>query len=221
MSEGDFTLVVAPAPDDETLGACGLIARAVKRPMDVVLITDGAASHPGSIASPRQRLAPVRLAEMRTAVTMLRLGAGRLYLLCLRVEAVSRNGAAARRAMSRMTRHTGECRAKIIRDTRRHDPQSDHPAALRMCKAAVARLSARLLAYLIWNLLLSPDQRIFAQRGRSFRLDVRAARSGTLARTNAHQIETGTLTDIADGFTLRNTLLQKARSRHKAYVQCT
>lgn len=61
-------VVLAPHPDDELLGAGALIARAVRagRVVAVVLLTDGAASHPGQAG-----LAERRLAEARAGVAAL------------------------------------------------------------------------------------------------------------------------------------------------------
>ncbi|ANJ27323.1 PIG-L family deacetylase [Agromyces aureus] len=48
----DRLMVLAAHPDDETLGAGGLLATAAARgiPTAVVIVTDGAASHPGSLS---------------------------------------------------------------------------------------------------------------------------------------------------------------------------
>jgi LmbE family N-acetylglucosaminyl deacetylase/protein-L-isoaspartate O-methyltransferase len=65
-------LVLAAHPDDETLGAGGLIADAAVRglPVTVVVVTDGAASHPGSATSSRSLVA-TRAEEARVAVGLL------------------------------------------------------------------------------------------------------------------------------------------------------
>ncbi|GIG23663.1 hypothetical protein Cch01nite_43870 [Cellulomonas chitinilytica] len=66
-------VVVAAHPDDETLGAGGLIAElaAVGRPAEVVVVTDGAASHPGSPTITPAALAVRRVDEVRRAVAQL------------------------------------------------------------------------------------------------------------------------------------------------------
>lgn len=222
VSDGGPILVVAPHPDDETLGCGGLIAlaSAAKLPVDVVLATDGAASHPGSIAFPPERLAAVRLEEMRTALTTLGLGADRLHSLGLRDGTVAKDGAGARRAIKELTEYARERRVKIICTTWRHDPHSDHQAVFRICKAAAARASARLLAYPTWGWLLPPDQWIFAPRVRGFRLDVETVLPVKLAAIKAHRTQTGMITDTPDGFVLPEALLQKTCSRHEAYLQC-
>lgn len=67
---GGRVVVVAAHPDDETLGAGGLLAElaATGRPAEVVVVTDGAASHPGSPTVGPEALAVRRAAEVRLAV---------------------------------------------------------------------------------------------------------------------------------------------------------
>jgi LmbE family N-acetylglucosaminyl deacetylase len=72
-SSGRRYIVIAPHPDDETLGCGGLIAasRSQGATVDVVFLTDGNASLPGHpILAPRQ-LADLRAREARTALAIL------------------------------------------------------------------------------------------------------------------------------------------------------
>ncbi|MGU3409941.1 PIG-L family deacetylase [Microbacterium sp. M1A1_1b] len=66
-------LVVAPHPDDETLGAGGLIAVAADAglPVHVVLATLGEGSHPDSPTTTPSELAATRAAEFRDALATL------------------------------------------------------------------------------------------------------------------------------------------------------
>jgi len=63
-------VVLAAHPDDETLGAGSLIAQLVRngRAVTVVVVTDGAASHPRSTSTPSGSLRGLRLAEARAAL---------------------------------------------------------------------------------------------------------------------------------------------------------
>ncbi|WP_099867230.1 PIG-L deacetylase family protein [Pararhizobium haloflavum] len=72
---GEPILVVAPHPDDETLGCGGLIALAMKVGIKVhtLFVTDGSASHPASKKYTPDLMADIRAAEAQEALR--RLGA--------------------------------------------------------------------------------------------------------------------------------------------------
>jgi hypothetical protein len=76
-------LVLAPHPDDESLGCGGLIARCCieSRPPVVVILTDGSGSHPGSQDYPPQKLAALREQEVARATQALGLPTERLMFL--------------------------------------------------------------------------------------------------------------------------------------------
>lgn len=78
-------LIVAPHPDDEAIGAFALIRRALRggARVDVVVVSDGGASHPGSHRWPRKRLMPERRRETRRAMRHLGLAPDRLQFLGL------------------------------------------------------------------------------------------------------------------------------------------
>ncbi|MGN6607701.1 MAG: PIG-L family deacetylase [Jatrophihabitans sp.] len=70
---GDHVLVLAAHPDDETLGAGGLIAASLAAGADVevVIATDGEASHPDSPTHSPDRLAALRRREGEAAASAL------------------------------------------------------------------------------------------------------------------------------------------------------
>lgn len=73
LTGGGAVIVLAPHPDDETLG-CGLAIAALADagvPVQVVLVTDGSRSHPRSMQCPPQRMARLRRAELRRALRRL------------------------------------------------------------------------------------------------------------------------------------------------------
>ena len=83
MLGGRRALILAPHPDDESIGCGGLIAAACAAgtPPVVLILTDGAASHPGSLTYPSARLRAVREAEALAATDILGLPAGNLRFL--------------------------------------------------------------------------------------------------------------------------------------------
>ncbi|WP_420392163.1 PIG-L deacetylase family protein [Acuticoccus sp.] len=72
IAAGRPVVVLAPHPDDETLGCGALLAEAFAGAgAHVVCVTDGARSHPASRRYPAERLAAVRAAELDEAVRRL------------------------------------------------------------------------------------------------------------------------------------------------------
>ncbi|WP_432570343.1 PIG-L family deacetylase [Kineococcus sp. SYSU DK005] len=141
-------LVVAAHPDDETLGAGGLIARAAAAGarVDVVVATDGEASHPHSPTTTPERLARVRAAELERAVAVLAPGARvhRLELGDGRLAEPERAGAL-RGAVAALVRP-----GSWVVPPWRGDGHPDHEAAARAAGAAARAAGARVLEFPVW-----------------------------------------------------------------------
>jgi LmbE family N-acetylglucosaminyl deacetylase/SAM-dependent methyltransferase len=73
LGVGDRVIVVAAHPDDETLGAGGLISECSLQgiPVQTVIVTDGAASHTTSTSAERDALVSTRAREARAALQIL------------------------------------------------------------------------------------------------------------------------------------------------------
>lgn len=82
LGVGDRVIVIAAHPDDETLGAGGLIAECSLQgiPVQVVVVTDGAASHPTTAEFTGAALAARREREARDAVDALAPGTAVTFL---------------------------------------------------------------------------------------------------------------------------------------------
>ena len=78
-------VVVAPHPDDESLGCGGLIAAATTDgiPVRIVVVSDGAGSHPNSVSYPPARLRHLRESETLTAAAELGVAADAVAFLGL------------------------------------------------------------------------------------------------------------------------------------------
>lgn len=78
----DRVVVVAAHPDDETLGAAGLLGTAAARgiPVDLVVVTDGEGSHPDSPTHSPATLALLRRRELHAAATVLGLRGRTVFL---------------------------------------------------------------------------------------------------------------------------------------------
>ena len=175
-------VVVAAHPDDETLGAGGLMAAAVAAGLrvDVVVLTDGEASHPNSPTTTPARLAAIRRTETRSAVRQLSpassvifadLGDGQLKrslneAVSTLVDVISEDG-----------------RKTLLVAPWRGDRHPDHEAAGRAAAIAAERTDAHLLEYPIWLWhWATPDEAPWASmRALTLHPAARAAKEAALA----------------------------------------
>lgn len=145
----DRLLVLAAHPDDETLGAGGLIAAlaAAGTSVDVIVATAGEASHPDSDTHTPQRLAEIRERELRDAVAALAPGA-RVQLLGLPDGGL----AGCRDALSRALRETAEAGTGSlwIAAPWRSDGHTDHDTAGETAAGFAESARIPLLEYPIW-----------------------------------------------------------------------
>ena len=153
---GGKPLILAPHPDDESLGCGGLIAESCAQgeaPL-VVVLTDGAASHPNSRAYPPDRLRTTREAETRAAVACLGLPADQVTFLRTPDTRAPTDGPAFAEVVSRLTVLIQRHACRSILASWAHDPHCDHQAAHRIAAAVAHATGVRHRAYPIWGLTL-------------------------------------------------------------------
>jgi LmbE family N-acetylglucosaminyl deacetylase/SAM-dependent methyltransferase len=140
-------VLVAAHPDDETLGAGGLLATAsdAELPIDVLLLTAGEASHPGS-TTPGD-LATLRVEETRAALA-LTAPAATLHVVGLRDGHLDCHEDAIVEAIVEAIGEQGP--TTLLAAPWRHDGHTDHEAAGRAAAVAAHRTDARLVEYPIW-----------------------------------------------------------------------
>jgi len=141
-------VVLAAHPDDESLGAGGLLARAGRGGLDVVVVaaTDGEASHPDSPTHTATQLARLRRVELRTALGAVAPGAA-LHALGHPDGRLAEHEA---ELVARLVDLVGDGRRTLLVAPWRTDGHPDHEAAGRAAATAAARTGARLLEYPIW-----------------------------------------------------------------------
>jgi len=152
-ARGGGWLVLAPHPDDEVLGAGGLIAALADAGagLRVVFVTDGSGSHPDAPGWSARRVAGTRAREAGAALRALGHGA-RAVQLGWRDAAPPPPGSPAFAAAVR--RLVALCRAERL--TRvvaswEGDPHCDHQATALLARAVAARLRVRPLFYCVWG----------------------------------------------------------------------
>ena len=131
-------LILAPHPDDESLGCGGLIAEAcrVGWPPVVAILTDGSRSHPNSRAYPAERLRALREQETQEAMAELGLPPERLAFLGYADTRAPHRGEALVNAAKRVCALVDAWGCSIIATSWRHDPHCDHAAAAAIGAAA-------------------------------------------------------------------------------------
>ncbi|WP_374300465.1 PIG-L deacetylase family protein [Paracoccus sp. (in: a-proteobacteria)] len=188
-------VVIAPHPDDETLGCGALLfdAHARGNPCHVICVTNGNRSHPGSRAWPPARLAATRRAEFEGAVAILAPGAATHWLDHPDCEAPV--DAASARHLLRMIPERA-----VVLASWGHDPHIDHESTARLARLAlVDRHDATLHFYPIWGRFTdrpAPARLIQASDA------ARAAKARALAchRTQMTQL----IDDDPDGFVMED-----------------
>lgn len=200
-------LVVAPHPDDETLGCGGLIARSVRenRALHVVFVTDGAASHPGSRAWSRERLAAQREAEAAEALRRLGAGAVPRSFLGLPDAAMPAPGTQAyAKALAAFAAILDALDPALVVLPWRRDPHCDHRGSWALAMQALSGLDPRpeVIEYAIWlDEIGAPGDRPLSGEVEAIALDVSPALKRDALR--AHRSQLGELVlDDPGGFVL-------------------
>ena len=216
---GRRPLVLAPHADDESLGCGGLLAQAAAtglRP-GVLVLTDGAGSHPGSVRYPPARLRAVREAEARAAVAIL--SVERIGFLGLPDTAAPVAGAAFEAAVEQIVAVAREWECGVLMAPWRHDPHCDHEAAHLMASAAAVRTGLAHLAYPVWGWTLDPAVTLEGPAVAGWRLDVSEERSAKERAIGAHQSQyAGLVDDDPGGFQLEAGFLDLFAGRFETFL---
>jgi LmbE family N-acetylglucosaminyl deacetylase/2-polyprenyl-3-methyl-5-hydroxy-6-metoxy-1,4-benzoquinol methylase len=143
------TVVVAAHPDDETLGAGGILADLADagHPAEVVVVSDGRASHPGSPTLTPDALVDLRSAEVREAVRIL--SPDSPVTLLGHPDGGLRETRDAVEADLRALLRDGPPVAQLIAPWR-GDGHRDHRIVGEVCAALADELGCALLEYPLW-----------------------------------------------------------------------
>jgi LmbE family N-acetylglucosaminyl deacetylase len=191
-------LVIAPHPDDESLGCGGLIAasRARKIPVHIVIVSDGVGSHPNSSLYPAVRLRVLREQEVIAAGYELGVTEDAITFLRLPDRFVRSDGSGAQAAVNAIVRIAQTCNADLMTVTWEHDPHCDHQAAFALARAAHIHLAqTRLCAYPIWGFKLPPDQPLHMDYPEGSRVWIREYLPAKRSAVAAHSSQVTRLID--------------------------
>lgn len=147
---GKRAVIVAPHPDDEVLGCGGFmqLLAAADRPLQLISVTDGSASHPGSRRWPVERLSVVRPQE--SAEALRRLGLPLYSLKWLRGGFTDSRVAAQEAQLADFIErylHADD----VVFTTWREDGHCDHEAVGRATVVAAQRVGATVHELPVWT----------------------------------------------------------------------
>ncbi len=148
LAECPQLIVVAPHPDDETLGLGAAIAqlRATGVAVQVISVSDGGAAHPGASASERLRMETTRRYELRRATGLL--GTPPPISLGLPDGELTEHEDRLTEMLTEILEAASP--ATWCAATWRGDGHPDHEAVGRAASAACAHTGATLLEYPLW-----------------------------------------------------------------------
>lgn len=137
------TVIVAPHPDDETLGAGGLIAEQSRRglPVSVVCVTDGEAAYPDAPG-----LAQLRTNEQQQALETLRVSTHNIFRLNLPDSALAEHESKLTALLTPFLPSDTLVLAPWIKDW-----HPDHEACGRVVRRIARATGAELLFYMFWT----------------------------------------------------------------------
>jgi LmbE family N-acetylglucosaminyl deacetylase len=203
-------LVIAPHPDDESLGCGGLLAACREHglPSYAAVLTNGAASHPHSREYPPARLAALREAEARSALLSLGLEEDRIVFLGWPDGHAPTRGASFDLATDRLASFARSRGIRTICTTWEHDPHHDHHAAWRVGRQVARALDARLLCYPVWGWTIPPDTWLPAMHIAGARLDITRYLAAKRRAIACHRSQlTDLIADDPTGFRLSPDML--------------
>ncbi|WP_323989575.1 PIG-L deacetylase family protein [Nguyenibacter sp. L1] len=195
--------MLAPHPDDESLGCGGAIAAASRagRSVLVVTLTDGRSSHPGSRLFPADRLIALRRDELAEAVRRLTRGSGRTATLGFPDQGAPATSAGQAQAAARLLSFIDRCDISAIWASWEKDPHPDHRCAAAVaCAAARARRGLTVWQYPIWGRFIEAA----LERGATLRVfDTVPFQEEKAAAIAAHRSQmTNLIPDAPGGFVM-------------------
>ncbi|MDQ3062799.1 MAG: PIG-L family deacetylase, partial [Acidobacteriota bacterium] len=217
------TVIVAPHPDDESLGCGGAIAllRKFKRKVKVLVLSDGTLSHPNSVKFPLKKLRELREMEMLHALEILGVPAEEVTFFRYRDRSVPNTNS------ENWLEAVGKCRAYLRKNQPetilvpwRRDPHPDHRAAYSLIKSA-CKNSDRIIEYPIWlwEIAESVDAPRFDEVF-AWRLDISRAIEKKQRAIRAHASQT---TDLIDddlqGFRLTEDILANFAGNYEFFLE--
>ena len=204
LSQGAPIVMMAPHPDDESLGCGALLAAAFQSVgAHVVGVTDGRRSHPNSARYPGDALATLRAQEMVEAVSRLGGGPDDVTMLGCGDSRIPK-GEALQPYAQRVADLCERLGARSLFVSTRADPHQDHVASEALARRVIALSPAlALYTYPVWSrYILEADLDPIASAP-AYLLPTEPWRETKRSAIEAHRSQRGLIIDDdPDGFVL-------------------
>ena len=212
-------VVLAPHPDDETLGCGGLLATAFARGgAHVICMTDGSASHPGSAFWPPLRLAGLRRQELVAAVR--RLGGTERDLTWLGCPDSALGDCNPQPIAERIAAICRQIGAERLFSTSPLDHHADHKATADIARRVVTLCPIlRLFFYPVWSRWDDPEFQAKHRAWRMLRLDTETHREKKADALKAHRSQLGLVVSDVAGFCLDPEMVRRFSEEDELYFE--
>jgi LmbE family N-acetylglucosaminyl deacetylase len=193
-------LIVAPHPDDETLGCGGAISLLCRQGYDVnvLIVSDGTGSHPNSQKYPAPILRWIRSQETLTALAILGVNRWAVTFLHLKDGAIPTVTAPKFHAAKvRCRKYLQATLPDTIFVPWRRDPHPDHRATWQLIQAAILSLGMmpQVIEYPIWDWDIQQQTTANLHQIAGWRLDIQSVLGQKTQAIDSYRSQLGQLID--------------------------
>ena len=217
-------LILAPHPDDESLGCGGLIAllSAKKISVSVVVSTDGTKSHPKSKKFPAAKLAALRKMEVKTALKILGVKEDKIYFLEGKDAALPGKGEKGfHKLADKLADILTVVDPQLVLVPYQLDPHRDHRATWQLLNEILENnTEVKVWEYLIWLYELAAESDIpDLQKGELKKLDIQPYLPLKEKAIYSHVSQTTRLIDDdLTGFILKPEVISHFTTKFEYYL---
>lgn len=217
-------VVVAPHPDDETLGCGGAIALLTQRniPVHILVVSDGTQSHPNSKRYPTGKRRLLRETETTEAARQLGVPSSQITFLRWPDTAVPHPGDEGfEQAVEECNHWFKQHSPNLVFVPWKNDQHCDHQATWKIVRHALQPWPTppRQLAYAIWG-TSAAGLKSLPNGETGWRLDIRAVQTLKRSAVMAHVSQTTDLiADDPTGFRLTSTMLNNLIQPWETYLE--
>lgn len=220
------TVIVAPHPDDESLGCGGAIAllRELDAEVFVLVLSDGTLSHPNSKKFPPEKLRDLREKEIKEALKVLGVDSNYIEFFRYKDRLVPNEKSENwHEAAEKCLKYLAEIKPDTILVPWRRDPHPDHRAAFQLMNSAKKNFpdEIKLIEYPIWLWEIAESEDApRADEVKAWRLDIKKVSFKKRAAIYKHESQTTNLIDDdAEGFRLLPEILENFAGDWEVYLE--